>query len=79
MKALTVAARAIAPRPRLWGPALKLTARSTPRHWWRQRPFLPVPSAEYVRFRLLTQYGDAAAVPTVDDVVHYLEWCRDWD
>ena len=35
-------------------------------------PFLPLPSADYVRFRMQTQYGDAAAVPTADDVVAYL-------
>ena len=27
-------------------------------------PFLPVPSKEYLRFRLLTQYGDAAHAPS---------------
>ena len=42
-------------------------------------PFLPVPSAEYLRFRLLTQYGDAAQRPAPDDVLNYLRWCRDWD
>jgi hypothetical protein len=37
---------------------------------------LPLPSKEYLRFRQLTQYGDADAEPTVDDVVRYLDWCR---
>ncbi len=74
---LVVAARAVLPRPRLWLPAMRLAVRSTPRRWWRRRPFLPVPSKEYLRFRMLTQYGDASATPTVDDMVHYLDWCRD--
>jgi hypothetical protein len=38
-------------------------------------PFLPLPDAGYLRFRLVTAYGDAAA-PTPDDLVSYLEWCR---
>jgi hypothetical protein len=38
-----------------------------------------VPSGEYLRFRLQTQYGDTDAPPSSSDVVSYLEWCRDWD
>ena len=49
----------------------------TPSRWWRHRPFLPLPTAGYLRLRALTQYGDAAAVPTDDDVARYLVWCRE--
>jgi hypothetical protein len=74
--ALAVALRAVVPRPRLWAPAVRLTVRAAAAGWWRRPPFLPLPSREYVRFRLLTQYGEADARPTVDDVVRYLDWCR---
>ena len=47
-----------------------------PAHWWRTPPFLPVPARGYLQFRLLTQYGSASAVPSTDDLVSYLEWCR---
>ena len=34
------------------------------------------PSREYLRFRLLTQYGDSDAHASRADVVNYLAWCR---
>ena len=50
---------------------------SRPR-WWRRAPFLPIPDADYLRFRLETQYGTGGA-PDPDDVVVYLRWCREHD
>ena len=38
------------------------------RHWWARPPFLPLPDAEYLRWRMYTAYADEAAVPPVDDV-----------
>ena len=70
---------AVARRPDLWVTALRQARRIAPPGWWRQRPFLPVPSGEYLRFRLQTQYGDTDATPDPSDVVSYLEWCRAWD
>jgi hypothetical protein len=49
-----------------------------PGGWWRRPPYLPRPSPEYLGFRMLTQYGDAAHTPEPADVVNYLRWCRDW-
>jgi len=46
--------------------------------WWRRWPPLPVPDRGYLRFRLLTQYGDADRQPAAEDVVSYLRWCRDY-
>jgi hypothetical protein len=66
---------AVAPRPRLWPTAVRVVWRSRARGWWRRPPFLPLPPAEYVGFRLVTQYGDAGAVPTATDVIRYLSWC----
>ena len=67
---------AVAVRPRLWGVALRTWRRTTPAGWWLHRPFLPVPAPEYLRFRLLTQYGDSNARANAADVVNYLAWCR---
>jgi hypothetical protein len=72
---------AVGRRPVLWPVALRQWRRALPRRWWKQRPFLPVPSASYVRFRLITQYGGDGGAQTKrqlagDDVVHYLAWCR---
>ena len=47
-----------------------------PTAWWRHRPFLPVPAAPYLRFRLLTQYGDPDRRPEPVDVLNYLTWCK---
>jgi hypothetical protein len=71
-----VVLRAVATRPGLWPVGVRQWRRTVPAGWWRRRPFLPVPSAEYLNFRLLTQYGDIAAAPSPADVLNYLEWCR---
>jgi len=70
---------AVVRRPGLWVTALRLVRRTAPPGWWRSRPFLPVPPAEYVRFRLLTQYGDPDHRWVPGDVVRYLEWCKSWE
>jgi hypothetical protein len=38
-----------------------------------------MPPRDYLRFRMVTQYGDADRPPEPTDVVAYLTWCRDWD
>ena len=47
--------------------------------WWRRPPFLPVPTAEYLHFRMVTQYGETDRPPHPGDVVDYLAWCRGWE
>ena len=32
------------------------------RHWWRVPPFLPIPPASYMQWRMHTAYGDHHAV-----------------
>jgi hypothetical protein len=46
--------------------------------WWRRPPFLPLPDRDYVRFRLQTAYGPSGT-PTGDDLVAYLNWCRQFN
>lgn len=78
------AAFAVAGRPSLWPTAFRQYRRVVPARWWRARPFLPLPDASYVRFRLLTQYGanlpgENSRAPEVVDVMNYLAWCRQWE
>ena len=68
---------AVLRRPALWSTAARQMRRMAPPGWWRRRPFLPVPSGEYLRFRMLTQYGDTGHEWVPEDVVGYLSWCRD--
>lgn len=72
-------AAAVVARPRLWATAVRQCRRTAPAGWWRRAPFLPVPSGEYLRFRLVTQYGRDDAHIAVPDVIDYLAWCREQD
>jgi hypothetical protein len=47
------------------------------RRWWRRPPFLPLPDAEYLRWRMYTAYADEAAVPPADDVIRFARWRRE--
>lgn len=73
------AAAAVAARPGLWLTAVRQMRRTVAPGWWKRRPFLPVPSGDYLRFRLLTQYGDDGHAWESTDVVRYLHWCKSWD
>ena len=66
-------------RPGLWATALRLWHRTTPGGWWRRAPFLPVPTGDYLRFRLVTQYGSVDHPIDADDVMNYLAWCKRHD
>lgn len=68
---------AVLPHPGLWPTAVRQARVLAPARWWRRRPFLPLPTAEYLRFRLETAYGgsgDHGLEPS--DLVTYLRWCR---
>jgi hypothetical protein len=71
--ALTLALRA-AVRPALAADLLRVAWRFRTRGWWRRPPFLPLPPAEYVRWRMHTAYGDEDAVPPAADVERYARW-----
>ncbi|HEU5174027.1 MAG TPA: hypothetical protein VFT96_04665 [Gemmatimonadaceae bacterium] len=58
---------------------LRMGWRFRRRHWWHRPPFLPLPSTEYLRWRLHTAYGDEHIVPPADDVVRLARWAaRPW-
>ncbi|HEX6560316.1 MAG TPA: hypothetical protein VF021_12660 [Longimicrobiales bacterium] len=44
------------------------------RGWWRRPPFLPLPPADYIRWRLHTAFGNEQAEPDIDDLEAYLAW-----
>ncbi|HET9443850.1 MAG TPA: hypothetical protein VFO65_11040 [Acidimicrobiales bacterium] len=73
---LAGAVGAVLVRPWLWGTALTQAGRLAAPGWWRRWPPLPVPDADYLRFRMQTQYGDPGHRPDPSDLVAYLKWCR---
>jgi hypothetical protein len=60
----------------LWGTAISQALRLAAPGWWRHAPFLPLPDPAYLRFRMVTAYGDPGHEPEPGDVVTYLQWCR---
>jgi hypothetical protein len=63
--------------PRLILPLLSAAWRFRRRQWYRQAPFLPLPPADYVAWRLHTAYGSDDAVPPAQDLRRYLDWSAD--
>ncbi len=61
-------------RPRLAVDLLKVAWRFRSREWQERFPFLPLPDATYIRWRMYTAYGDYDAVPPVRDVERYARW-----
>ncbi len=68
---------AVARRPEIWRTALHQLRVLTPRRWWARPPYVPGPSREWFAFRMETAYGDAGARPSAEDVMAFLEWCRE--
>jgi hypothetical protein len=68
--------RALA-NPRVAWDLLSLAWAMRTRGWYRTPPFLPVPPAEYLRWRMHTAYGDENALPPLRDVLRYARWRRD--
>jgi hypothetical protein len=66
---------AVVLRPVLWPVAARQVWRLARPRWWRRFPFLPLPDASYLRFRLETAYGTGATA-SPGDVIAYLRWCR---
>jgi hypothetical protein len=60
--------------PRLARDLVTVAWRFRRRGWLTRAPFLPVPSREYIAWRMYTAFGDHHAVPTVEDVIRYARW-----
>lgn len=70
---------AVLAHPSLWPTALRQVVLLAPNGWWRRAPFVPVPDAAYLRFRMVTAYGgDGARAAEPEDLLTYLRWCRAW-
>lgn len=69
----TLIVRCIA-HPTLARDLIRVAWRFRARRWYARFPFLPIPARAYVHWRMVTAYGDAAAVPPVDDLVRYARW-----
>ncbi len=61
-------------RPRLIPYLLSAAWAFRARDWYRRPPFLPIPPASYMRWRLDTAYGDPDANPPEEEIVRYLVW-----
>ncbi len=70
---LDLALRA-AVKPRLAVALARVAWRFRSRNWYAQFPFLPIPDATYVKWRMHTAYGDYDAVPSANDVEQYALW-----
>ena len=60
--------------PALYLPMLRAAWRFRARYWYRRPPFLPMPTRDYVAWRMHTAYGDDGAVPDFSELVRYLRW-----
>ena len=69
---------AVLVRPTLWFTALGQMFRLARPGWWHRWPLLPLPDHDYLRFRMVTAYGDPERAPNVADLLTYLHWCRAW-
>lgn len=67
---------AVLVRPDLWPIAVRQVFALARPGWSRRWPPLPVPDPAYLRFRLVTAYGDPEHDPEARDLVDYLKWCR---
>jgi hypothetical protein len=61
-------------RPSLALDLARVSWRFRSRRWYREFPFLPLPDAGYLKWRLHTAYGDDGAAPSADDVERYARW-----
>lgn len=75
-RAAVAVVRAIIGRPGLWPVALTAAGHLARPGWWHRPPYLPVPDDRLWAFRMETAYGRPDAVPTAEDVIDYLRWCR---
>jgi hypothetical protein len=69
--------------PSLGVDLLRVAWRLRRREWHRRPPFLPLPDAEYVRWRMYTAYGRGDVTPPATDIVRYARWAahsdnREW-
>jgi dephospho-CoA kinase len=62
--------------PALMWPLIRTGWRFRRKGWFAHPPFLPIPPAEYLDWRLHTAYGDEDHIPDASDLRRYLHWAR---
>lgn len=67
---------AVLKKPQLIPTAVRQAASLAPQRWWASGSHLPIPTSDYMEFRSVTLSGNADELPSVHDVIVYLEWCR---
>lgn len=78
-------AAGVARRPDLWATASRAARSHVPNHWWRAKPWLPVPDRQWIKFRMVTAYGSTSSggvgvdALQADEVIEWLEWLRSWN
>lgn len=70
---LHLSAKAVA-HPSLARDLLRVAWRFRSRRWYKRFPFLPLPARDYVRWRMVTAYGDPSAIPPAEDIIRYARW-----
>ncbi|HEX6587615.1 MAG TPA: hypothetical protein VF039_01230 [Longimicrobiales bacterium] len=60
-------------RPRLWPSMLGAAWRFRRSGWYRKPPFVPLPPATYLAWRMHTAYGESGQ-PRAVEVERYLRW-----
>jgi len=73
---LTLVGRALV-NPRVAADLLATAWAFRRRDWLTRPPFLPVPDATYLRWRMYTAFGDEDAVPPAIDVLRFARWRRE--
>ncbi len=61
-------------RPRVIPAMLGASWAFRARGWYRRFPFLPVPPASYMRWRMETAFGDEGAEASPEELERYLLW-----
>ena len=63
--------------PSVWIEGLQSARRMAPNGWWKHSPFLPIPSASYWHFRMVTVFGaDGSGQLDDQQVIGFLKWSR---
>ncbi|MEX1256179.1 MAG: hypothetical protein WEG36_01050 [Gemmatimonadota bacterium] len=66
--------RLVLRHPSLIPALLALSWASRPRRWYLRSPYLPIPPAPYLRWRMETAYGDGTHQPPQREGARYLRW-----
>jgi hypothetical protein len=63
-------------RPRLAWTLVRIAWRMRARDWYRKPPFLPLPPARYVEWRMHTAFGDEHHALDARELERYAAWVR---